>query len=51
VEDRSDLLDGLHLMEEARWEAGMARADEVRRPNPRDDPRTRVRMPASRDFH
>ncbi|WP_369407878.1 error-prone DNA polymerase [Roseomonas rosulenta] len=51
VEDRSDLLDGLHLMEEARWEATMARADEVRRPNPRDDPRARVRMPASRDFH
>ena len=50
VEDRSDLLDGLHLMEEARWEATMARADEVRRPNPRDDPRARVRMPASRDF-
>jgi error-prone DNA polymerase len=51
LEDRSDLLDGLHLMEEARWEASMARADEVRRPNPRDDPRARVRMPASRDFH
>jgi error-prone DNA polymerase len=51
VEDRSDLLDGLHLMDEARWEATMARADEVRRPNPRDDPRARVRMPASRDFH
>ncbi len=51
VEDRSDLLAGLHLMEEARWEATMARADEVRRPNPRDDPRARVRMPASRDFH
>ena len=51
MEDRSDLLDGLHLMEEARWEATMARADEVRRPNPRDDPRTRIRMPASRDFH
>jgi error-prone DNA polymerase len=51
VQDRSDLLDSLHLMEEARWEASMARADEVRRPNPRDDPRTRVRMPPSRDFH
>ena len=51
VEDRSNLLDGLHLMEEARWEATMARADEVRRPNPRDDPRARVRLPASRDFH
>ena len=51
IEDRSDLLDGLHLMEEARWEATMARADEVRRPNPRDDPRARVRMPPSRDFH
>ena len=51
AEDRSDLLDGLHLMEEARWESAMARADEVRRPNPRDDPRARVRMPASRDFH
>jgi error-prone DNA polymerase len=51
IEDRSDLLDGLHLMEEARWEASMARADEVRRPNPRDDPRGRVRMPPSRDFH
>ena len=51
LEDRSDLLDGLHLMEEARWEASMARADEVRRPNPRDDPRARVRMPSSRDFH
>ncbi len=32
AEDRSDLLDGLHLMEEARWEGAMARADEVRRP-------------------
>ncbi|CAH0229378.1 error-prone DNA polymerase [Roseomonas sp. CECT 9278] len=51
VQDRSDLLDGLHLMEEARWDASMARADEVRRPNPRDDPRGRVRMPQSRDFH
>ena len=51
IEDRSDLLDGLHLMEEARWEATLARADEVRRPNPRDDPRARVRMPPSRDFH
>jgi error-prone DNA polymerase len=51
AEDRSDLLDGLHLMEEARWETAMARADEVRRPNPRDDPRAPVRMPASRDFH
>jgi error-prone DNA polymerase len=51
IEDRSDLLDGLHLMGEARWEAAMARADEVRRPNPRDDPRARIRMPASRDFH
>jgi error-prone DNA polymerase len=51
IEDRSDLLDSLHLMGEARWEAAMARSDEVRRPNPRDDPRTRMRMPASRDFH
>lgn len=50
LEDRSDLLDGLHRIEAARWEAGMARADEVRRPDPRDAPRARARMPASRDF-
>ena len=49
--DHSGLLDGLHLMDEARWETAMARADEVRRPNPREDPRSRVRLPASRDFH
>jgi error-prone DNA polymerase len=51
VEDRTDLLEGLHLQEAPRWDAAMARADEVRRPDYRRDTPPRLRMPPSRDFH
>nr|WP_272877323.1 error-prone DNA polymerase [Neoroseomonas eburnea] len=51
VSDRSDLLEGLHLLEEAGWEGAMARADEVRHPDYRATPRPRLRLPPSRDFH
>ncbi len=51
VEDRTDLLEGLHLQEAPRWDAVMARADEVRRPDYRRDAPPRLRMPPSRDFH
>ena len=51
VSDRSDLLDGLHLLDEARWQGAMARADEVRHPDYRGQERPRTRMPPSRDFH
>ncbi|WP_338147652.1 error-prone DNA polymerase [Neoroseomonas terrae] len=46
--DRSDLLDGLHHLDEARWNSAMAHADEVLRPNPGSQ---RLRLPPSRDFH
>jgi error-prone DNA polymerase len=65
--DRSDMLDGLHALDAPAIERGLARADEVRRPNLRGDPRAPkptpggplchppepglVRMGRSRDFH
>jgi len=45
---RDDLLAGLGSVE-APWERALARADEVRRPDPRDGPS--IRLPPSRDFH
>jgi error-prone DNA polymerase len=51
VEDRTDLLEGLHRQEAPRWDAAMARADEVRHPDYRRDTPPRLRMPPSRDFH
>jgi error-prone DNA polymerase len=51
IEDRTDLLDRLHLLEDARWDAAMARADEVRRPGYDRDASPRIRLPPSRDFH
>jgi error-prone DNA polymerase len=48
LEDRSDLLAGLAAAD-APWRRGLARADEVERPDLRGE--TRVRFPASRDFH
>jgi error-prone DNA polymerase len=49
--DRSDLLEGLHLLDAAEdpWRRALARADEVERPDLRGD--RRVKLPASRDFH
>ena len=49
--DRTDLLDQLIQAEDATaWgDAGLARANEVRRPDP-SSARPKVRMPASRDF-
>jgi error-prone DNA polymerase len=52
------LLDGLHRVEEANWDRVLAKADEVRSPNPQDarDPAVqagkagRQAMPPSRDF-
>ncbi len=49
--DRSDLLDGLHRLDDARWNGAMARADEVRHPDYRRDTPPRLRLPPSRDFH
>ncbi len=49
--DRSDLLDGLHRLDDARWKGAMARADEVRHPDYRRDTAPRVHLPPSRDFH
>jgi error-prone DNA polymerase len=37
--DRSDLLDGLHALDAPAVARGIARADEVKRPNLRGDPR------------
>ena len=51
IEDRTDLLDRLHLLEDARWDAAMARADEVRRPGYSREASPRIRLPPSRDFH
>ena len=51
ISDRSDLLDGLHLLDEARWQGAMARADEVRHPDYRGQEHPRTRLPPSRDFH
>jgi error-prone DNA polymerase len=49
LEDRSDLLDGLHLLGGMRLP--LARADEiVRGTDHRPDPRA-VRIPGSRDWH
>ena len=54
LEDRSDLLAGLHVLEDpggAPWRRSLARADEVERPDLRGDPRAQqVRLPGSRDF-
>lgn len=62
--DRSDLLDGLHALDAPAVVRGLARADEVKRPNLRGDPRAPeggplchppepglARMGRSRDFH
>ncbi|MFT8246745.1 error-prone DNA polymerase [Roseomonas sp. BN140053] len=54
--DRSDLLDGLHLLGDARpWTRQLARADEVARPVPArrspGPPSDAPRLPRSRDFH
>ena len=51
LNDRSDLLDGLHRLDDARWNGAMARADEVRHPDYRRDTSPRLRLPPSRDFH
>ncbi len=51
--DRSHLLAGLASAGDpgrAPWRRALARADEVERPDLRDDPR-RARFPRSRDFH
>lgn len=50
IADRSDLLTTLHHLDDARWDAAMARADEVRHPGYRRD-RSPMRLPPSRDFH
>jgi error-prone DNA polymerase len=58
LHDWSPLLDGLHALEEARWDRVLANADEVRSPNLHDprDPQVRAAkrgagaMPPSRDF-
>ncbi|MGG5822310.1 error-prone DNA polymerase [Falsiroseomonas sp. HW251] len=58
LHDWSRLLDGLHTLEEARWDRVLANADEVRSPNLHDprDPSIRAAkrgaaaMPPSRDF-
>ena len=44
-------LDGLHRLDDARWNGAMARADEVRHPDYRRDTPPRLRLPPSRDFH
>ncbi|HWT09017.1 MAG TPA: error-prone DNA polymerase, partial [Roseomonas sp.] len=49
--DRSDLLDGLHGLDDARWDSAIARADEVRHPDYRRGIHPRTRLPPSRDFH
>ncbi|MBW6401587.1 error-prone DNA polymerase [Roseomonas sp. HJA6] len=49
--DRSDLLSDLHTLEHTPWDAALARADEVRRPDSRENARPPMRLPPSRDFH